>query len=233
MRIQHKGQSDTGRRENNEDAFVAAPELGFFAVADGMGGYEGGEVASQTALETLLAYFERLGDDLDLDREDAVDQMRMAIRMADREVGRRAIGELSEMGTTVACMVVRGDQAIIAHVGDSRIYRLRDGELQSLTRDHSLVAEMEAAGLGAATHLGHIITQCLGQGPSARPDIAIVTVMPGDRFLLSSDGLHDVLTPDEIASELARPRDAAEALVEAAYNLGSYDNITALVVGAR
>src|SRR5262245_9681672 len=109
MRIHHEAHSDTGRRDNNEDAFVAAPKLGFFAVADGMGGYEGGEVASKLALESLLKYFERLGDDLDLvdDVSQSLAQVKMAVRMADRAVKRSAVGELSEMGTTIACMLVR------------------------------------------------------------------------------------------------------------------------------
>lgn len=235
MRISHDAASDTGRRSNNEDAFVAAPELGLYAVADGMGGYEGGEVASRIALETLLAYFARLGDAIDLanDEDGARDQMRMAIRMADRAVQRAAVGELRHMGTTLACMVVRGSRALLAHVGDSRGYRLREGELALLTRDHSLVAEMEAAGLSVGPNLGHVITQALGQGPSAQPDLRVVDVLPGDRFLLCTDGVTDVLSPREIGDELSRRRSQARATVQSAYELGSMDNITAVVVRAR
>lgn len=235
MRIEHEAHSDTGRRSNNEDSFVAAPALGLYAVADGMGGYEGGEVASRVALDSLVTYFERLGDEgLDL-HEDvglALAQVKMAIRMADRAVQRRAVGELSEMGTTVACMIVRGDRAVVAHVGDSRVYQLREGELRLLTRDHSLVAEMEAAGMAPATHLSHVITQALGQGPDARPDVRIVDVLPGDRFLMCTDGLTDELDADEIAHELTRTRESAHALVNLAYEMGSLDNITCVVVRA-
>lgn len=236
MRIHHDASSDTGRRSNNEDAWVASPELGFYAVADGMGGYEGGEVASRMAVETLLAYFERLGADgidLENDEDGARDQMRMAIRMADRAVQRAAVGDLRQMGTTLVCMLVRGSRALLAHVGDSRIYRAREGELALLTRDHSLVAEMEAAGLSAGAHLSHVITQALGQGPAARPDLRVVDVLPGDRFLLCTDGLTDVMSLGEIADGLSRRRGVARALVDAAYDLGSMDNITALVVRAR
>jgi serine/threonine protein phosphatase PrpC len=233
MRIEHSARSITGRRSNNEDAYAAEPDIGFFAVADGMGGYEGGEIASRTALDTLVAYFERV-ERMDLvdDPSAAMHQMRMAIRMADREVQRRAVGDLAEMGTTVACVLVRGDRALLAHVGDSRIYRLRGEELSLLTRDHSLVAEMEAAGLNAAAHLYHVITQSLGQGPDARPDLRIVEVLPGDRFLLCSDGLTDVLDGDAIADGLAQRRRPAGALVDSAYAMGSHDNITAVVVSA-
>ncbi len=235
MRIQHTVHTDTGRRSNNEDAYLAEPRLGVYAVADGMGGYEGGEVASRVSLESLLAYFERLGpDNLDLegDEQASRQQVRMAIRMADREIARRAVGELSEMGTTLVCLVVRETRALIAHVGDSRIYRLRDGAIEQLTRDHSLVAEMEARGLSAAPNLSHIVTQALGQGPPARPDVRVIDLRPGDRFLLCSDGLSDVLEPGDIAREVTR-RGAARALVKLAYDAGSMDNITALVVSAR
>lgn len=241
MRIRDEGCSIVGRRENNEDALLALPAEGFYAVCDGMGGYEGGEVASKLTLASLQAYFEVLGDEAALQppEEDpgatlAKERLGLAIRIAHREVRRRATGELRQMGTTLACLVMAGDQALIAHVGDSRVYRLRDGEVARLTRDHSLVAEMEANG-GITTHasnLAGIITQALGQGATVRPDYRLEEVLPGDRFLLCSDGLSDVLSDDEIAWGLSRTSGVAESLCQAAYDLGSTDNITALVVTA-
>ncbi len=236
MRISFDAASETGRRSNNEDAYLASPELGLYAVADGMGGYEGGEVASRTALESLHAYFRRLGaDGIDLEGDEgaARDQVRMAIRIAHRAVARAAVGDLAQMGTTIACMVVRGSRALLAHVGDSRVYRLREGELALLTRDHSLVAEMEAAGLSAAAHMSHVITQAVGQGSSVRPDLRVVDVIPGDRYLLCTDGLTDAMSPFEIGETLSRRRGPAKALAAEAFALGSMDNITALVVRAR
>lgn len=235
MRITHGSHTDTGRRSNNEDALIAAPDLGFFAVADGMGGTEGGEVASALALDTLHRYFERVGDGLDLVSEPgaALAQMRMAIRMAHRAVQRAAVGSLRDMGTTVVCLLVRGERALVAHVGDSRVYLARDGELSQLTRDHSLVAAMEAAGMPASPELAHIITQAVGQGADAQPDLSIVDVQEGDRFLLATDGLTDALDDDAIRRGLSRSKDAARALATAAYEAGSRDNITALVVQAR
>lgn len=236
MKFHHQTHSDMGRRSNNEDAFVAAPKLGLYAVADGMGGYEGGEVASRLALENLVTYFERLGKgEIDLAEEPglAIAQMKMAIRLADRAVQRECVGDLADMGTTIACVLVQGERALIAHVGDSRVYQLREGELRLLTRDHSLCAELEAAGMIAASHLSHVITQALGHGPDARPDVRVVDVLPGDRFLLATDGLTDSLNMDEISLELSHSKDAAKALVDLAYEMGSLDNITAVVVSAR
>jgi serine/threonine protein phosphatase PrpC len=236
MKFHHHTHSNIGRRSNNEDALVAAPEIGFYAVADGMGGYEGGEVASRVALESLIGYFERLGEgelDIEGDAGLAVAQMKMAVRLADRAVQRQCVGELSDMGTTIACLIVQGDRALIAHVGDSRVYQMREGELRLLTRDHSLVAELEAAGMIAASHLSHVITQALGHGPDAKPDVRVVDVLPGDRFLMCTDGLTDSLNMDEIGLELQHSKDAAKALVDLAYEMGSLDNITAVVVSAR
>ncbi|HJL17884.1 MAG TPA: protein phosphatase 2C domain-containing protein [Sandaracinaceae bacterium LLY-WYZ-13_1] len=243
MRIEHEGRSDTGRRENNEDAWLALPERGLYAVADGMGGYEGGEVASRLALASLQTYFELLGEDgLGLCEPGgegvARERVALAIRIADREVSRRARGRLSKMGTTLACLFLQGDRALIAHVGDSRVYRMRDGELEALTRDHSLYSEMESAGLAGlpprtSFHFSNVITQALGQGPDVRPDVTLVSVLPGDRFLLCSDGVTDVLDEESIAWFLTRTEGTARELVEGAYDHGGLDNITAVVVTAR
>lgn len=244
MRILHEGVSITGRRSNNEDAVLELPERGLFAVADGMGGYEGGEVASKAALASLQAYCDLL-DHTGLgvremgtpEGEKVVrERLELAIRIADREVRRRAVGDLRRMGTTVACLVVGAGKAMVAHVGDSRVYRLREGEVSSLTRDHSLINEMKAAGLGGDIQgefrLKNIITQALGQGRTVVPDLTAVDLLPGDRFLLCSDGLSDVLDDEAIAWAMTSKQDVARALVDAAYAAGSHDNITALVVTA-
>jgi len=242
MRIEHRGVTITGRRDNNEDALLELPERGLYAVADGMGGYEGGEVASKAALASLQTYCEMLGDDgFGLEEDDehqsvARERVGLAIRIADREVRRRATGPLRRMGTTLACMVVGNGQALIAHVGDSRVYRMREGEVVAMTHDHSLLNEMTAGGLvgagDAARHyrLRNIITQALGQGREVVPDVSVEPALPGDKFLLCSDGLTDVLDERAIALGLSRKRRSAEALVESAYDAGSHDNITALVV---
>lgn len=238
MRIEHEGRSDVGRRSNNEDGLLAFPERRLFVVADGMGGYEGGEVASRVALASLQSYFELLGDDeLGIARSSmaAAQRMTMAIRIADREVERRAVGPLSEMGTTIAAIAFEDDKVLVAHVGDSRVYRLRDGQLKAMTRDHSLHAQLEASGASwlpkqkAAFPMSNVITQALGQGPPASPDIRVDTVRPGDRYLLCTDGLSDVLDEQTLVEGL-EGADAAERLTQRAFERGSLDNITALVV---
>ena len=240
MRMEHDGRSETGRRSNNEDSLVALPALGLYAVADGMGGYEGGEVASRVALASLASYFELLGDGglgLGESEEIAKERMGLAIRIADREVRRRAVGSLGKMGTTLAAIAIHGNRALIAHVGDSRVYRLRDGEVEALTRDHSLYAEMESAGVPGLPprrrfRLSNVITQALGQGPDAVPDLRVEEVLPGDRFLVATDGLTDVLDEEALAWLMTRTRGPAAALVDAAYHSGSQDNITAIVIAA-
>lgn len=244
MGIHHESASICGRRQANEDALLELPERGLFAVADGMGGYAGGEVASRAAIASLSAYCDLLGDagfglagadamSLDVARE----RLALAVRIADREVRRRAVGELARMGTTIACLAIGDERAMTVHVGDSRVYRLREGDVVALTRDHSLWNEMEAAGMaGVAEHSSfrfhNIITQALGQGSDAKPEIGDSSFLPGDRFLLCSDGLSDVLDEESIAWLLTSKTDVARRLVDAAYEAGSTDNITALVVTA-
>ena len=152
--------------------------------------------------------------------------------MADREVARQATGRLAQMGATVAALAIQNGFALIAHVGDSRVYRLREGALEALTRDHSLQAEMESSGLAAPGpyRVSNVITQALGAGSPVRPDVRIEPALPGDRYLLCTDGLTDALDAESIAWLLTRARGATDALVEAAFERGSTDNITALVV---
>ena len=235
MRIEHDCWTDVGRRDDQEDAYLAAPEHGLFAVADGMGGYEGGEIASRLALSAVQDFFERLDDGLGLtdDAPTAIARMGVSLRMADRAVSRRARGRLKNMGTTIASAVFEGSQILLGHVGDSRVYRLREGEVDQLTRDHSLLAEMANAGVAARRHLSSIITQAIGAGPPAAPDLAVHPIVEGDRYLLCTDGLSDVLNDEAIGWGLSSTRGAAHALVEAAFHAGSTDNITAVVLTAH
>ncbi len=237
------GNSHTGRRERNEDAYCVMPDLGLFAVADGMGGHAGGEVASHIVVSTLVDYFERqksgvVGDPPEDDQEEDEERLDLAIRRAHQRVVERAYGPLRKMGSTLAALLLRGRRVVVAHVGDSRVYRLRDGAIERLTTDHSLCAELEAYGGRAIDRflreqIGHLITRCIAaQGP-AHADLRVDDARRGDVYLLCSDGLTDVLSDEDIAQVLEShedPEEASQRLVDRAYRRGSTDNITAVVV---
>ncbi|MEM9066992.1 MAG: protein phosphatase 2C domain-containing protein [Myxococcota bacterium] len=229
------GTSFVGRRDNNEDTFRVCHDLGLYLVADGMGGHEGGEIASRVVAETVTNYLSaQFADGL------AEGSLNKAIREATSEVERLAVGGLREMGTTLAALWVREDVAVVAHVGDSRVYRLRDARLERLTLDHSFVAELEEAGATALLQslppsMSAMVTRCIALGANTEPDIAIHPTQPGDVFLLCSDGLTDVLSDAEIAEvlmEFAEPKRASNELTRLAYESGSQDNITCVVVVA-
>ncbi len=244
MRYRAHAATDTGRRKNNEDTFLSDASLGVFAVADGMGGYEGGEVASRTALDAIVRYFGRmvddgigLGDDTD-DHALARSRVDLSLRIAHREICRRKVGRLSQMGSTIALLAVEGDRALVAHVGDSRVYRFREGALEALTRDHSLYAELESSGRGLPPRqkcgFTHVITRALGAPGDSRADIAVHGVRAGDVFLLASDGLTDVLADAHVEAILrsAPAEHLPEILCGEAYEAGSSDNITVVLVEA-
>ena len=228
--VEHAGRTDVGRqRSANEDDFVLAPP--FFAVADGMGGAKAGEVASAMATEG----FEGESDS----GEPAETQLARILREANRRIYDLAVADESHrgMGTTLTAAKVTGDEISLAHVGDSRAYRMRDGELEQLTKDHSLVAELERSGQitpEAAEHHPQrsIITRALGPEPEVEVDTYTVTGREGDLFLICSDGLTSMISDEEIGSIL-RSADsldaAADALVRAANQSGGKDNITVVL----
>jgi PPM family protein phosphatase len=228
--VEHAGRTDVGRqRSANEDDFVLAPP--FFAVADGMGGAKAGEVASAMATEV----FEGESDS----GEPAETQLARMLREANKRIHDLAVADESHrgMGTTLTAAKVTGDEISLAHVGDSRAYRMRDGELEQLTKDHSLVAELERSGQitpEAAEHHPQrsIITRALGPEPEVEVDTYTVTGREGDLFLLCSDGLTSMISDEEIGSIL-RSADsldaAADALVRAANQSGGKDNITVVL----
>lgn len=234
--------SISGRRDNNEDAICAQPDLGLFVVADGMGGYEGGEVASALAVEAIHELVRRTAGDADvtwpykIDPERTIheNEVMVATRLANDRICARRSGVLGEMGSTVAVLRFTTEHAIIGHVGDSRVYRMRRGVVEQLTVDHSLANQLIAAGMapGADFAWRHVVTRALGTA-SGVPDVMRAHVQSGDVFLVCSDGLSEVLAPERIAELLAAPAEiACRALVDAAYAAGSRDNISAIVVRA-
>ena len=220
--------TDTGRkRRHNEDAYVVEPPL--FAVADGMGGAQAGELASSLAAAALKDVPEPGGGG-----EERVDEL---IQQANRRVYERQSQDAaaSGMGTTMTVALVEDGRVAIGHVGDSRAYLIRGRSLEQLTEDHSLVAELVRSGkLSPEEAEGHpqrsVITRALGTDPDVDVDTFSVETRPGDLFLICSDGLTSMVDDDMIMTEVARNRDdlksAAKALVRAANNGGGEDNIT-------
>lgn len=222
------GASDTGRkRRRNEDAYVVAPPL--FAVADGMGGAQAGEVASRLAKAAL--------EDTDSGSLKGSERVVSLIQEANRRVYERsnADPEASGMGTTMTVALVEGEHVIFGHVGDSRAYMLRDGRMEQLTEDHSLVNELLKSGKlspeEAETHPQRsVITRAVGTDPDVDVETFTVDAQAGDVFLICSDGLTDMVDDEEIFGVLDRHQDdldrAAKALVSAANRGGGVDNIT-------
>jgi PPM family protein phosphatase len=220
--------SDTGRkRRRNEDSYVVAPPL--FAVADGMGGAQAGEVASKLAAAAL--------EETDPGALSGAERLESLIREANRRVYERASSDpsTSGMGTTMTVALVEGDGVTIAHVGDSRAYRVRDGRLEQLTEDHSLVNELLKTGKlspeEAEVHPQRsVITRAVGTDPDVDVDTFHVAAAEGDFFLLCSDGLTDMVGDDDILEMVEKYRDdldrVTKALISAANRGGGEDNIT-------
>jgi PPM family protein phosphatase len=226
-------ETDVGRkRRHNEDSYVSSPPV--FVVADGMGGAQAGEVASALAAGTV--------NEIDHDPgQDGLEQVVSLIKAANLRVHQRAAADASAsgMGTTMTVAMLQPDGKVaIGHVGDSRAYRLRNGRLEQLTDDHSLVAELvrrgELSPEEAAVHPQRsVITRALGTEPDVDVDAFTVDTQDGDVFLLCSDGLSTMVDPDTIAGILARNRGhleaATRALIKAANDRGGDDNITAIL----
>ncbi|MEN6357940.1 MAG: Stp1/IreP family PP2C-type Ser/Thr phosphatase [Armatimonadota bacterium] len=235
--------TDLGRvRENNEDKFeffqpddpdVLATKGSFYAVADGMGGHNAGQIASELALKTAIkAYY--------ADSSPVIEEsLRAALQQANAlifDTG-RAIVERAGMGTTMTALVIRGEEAFIAQVGDSRLYRLRDGKIEQLTEDHSWVNEqVKRGGLSPEeaelSPFRNVITRSLGNAPNVDVDIYSEQLQVGDKFLLCSDGLSGEVKSNEMADAMKKsaPSQAAQDLVELALERGGRDNTTVLIL---
>jgi len=228
MKVRVGASTDIGQvREGNEDSYLVIEPL--YAVADGMGGHRGGEVASSLALETVQGMFERREGSL-------AEQVAEANRAVfDRSQNDRSV---SGMGTTLTAAQVDGNRVHLVHVGDSRAYLLRGGELTQITEDHTLVHRMVMEGEitpeEAETHPHRsILTRALGVDQTIQVDEGDIEVVPGDRILLCTDGLTGMVPEGqirEILLETPDPQEAVEKLVKVANRAGGIDNITAMIL---
>lgn len=231
MNIAVGTRTDVGRvREANEDSYLVEPPI--FAVADGMGGHIAGDIASATTVEVLQR--ETTGADHD------PQSLAAALRSANGAILAKAKDDpaLHGMGTTCTLIALDGDVAQIAHVGDSRAYLLRDGNLSQVTEDHTLVGRMVAEGRLSEEEAEHhpqrsIITRALGADDDVEVDTFTLDMAAGDRLLICSDGLSSMVGKDEIreiVTSFEDPQTAADRLVDAANEAGGEDNITAIVI---
>ncbi|HJL14456.1 MAG TPA: cyclic nucleotide-binding domain-containing protein [Sandaracinaceae bacterium LLY-WYZ-13_1] len=249
MQIVAHGTTDVGRaRQLNEDHFLVDAELGLYLVCDGMGGHASGDVASRMAADTVRAYLHQRRDLLtavaraEQSPDEAAALLRHGIQSASTRI--HALGQQDSrqkgMGTTCTALLVLGGKGVMGHVGDSRLYMARGGQVYQLSEDHTFVQEAIRRGMltpEQAENNPHqnLVTRAVGPSPSVLVDTLVFDVLPGDTLLLCSDGLHGyVKGPSELASAL-RP-DALEGiapqLVHTANERGGADNITALTVRA-
>ncbi|HEY8555104.1 MAG TPA: Stp1/IreP family PP2C-type Ser/Thr phosphatase [Burkholderiales bacterium] len=229
--LSHPGQV----RDENEDCIAMRPDLGLAVLADGMGGHQAGEVASRMAIEAITESLSRVGS-----RVAPRKQILNAIEGANTAIfeAAQARADYRGMGSTVVVALFRGDRLYVAHVGDSRLYRFRDGKLTQLTQDHSVVQELVNRGLftpeeARQSLARNLVTRALGVDPTIESELHEERVRTGDIYLLCSDGLTDVVTDEQIAEILAESSPdvdaAAHRLIERANALGGPDNISVIL----
>jgi protein phosphatase len=252
MRYVAAAKSDVGRkRQGNEDSFCLAPEIGLYVVADGMGGHAAGEVASRLAVDAIrewmakyLAGDETIAEATAPGGSTGAKFLLSSIRLANRVIfdAAQSRRDYAGMGTTVVAALTQGATVVLAHVGDSRIYRVRDGRIVQVSRDHSFVQQQLDRGVisvedAQSSQYRHMITRALGLREAVEVDLAEESAEPGDFLLLCSDGLSDLLEDEEILAIVREhPIDldrACRTLVDRANYKGGDDNITALLIRAQ
>ena len=250
MKVTAAGLSDIGRkRKGNEDSYHIDPERGLFIVADGMGGHVAGEVASRLAVQTIQEFM-RLSDtdseitwpfEFDENLSEGGNRIQAAIQLANREIGRHMASQEEHrgMGTTVVTAVIADDSCYIGHVGDSRAYLIRDGEIRQLTRDHTFVNEQVEKGfLSKAEADRHparnILTRAVGSADDLTVDLSETPLKSGDYVLLCSDGLSSMVEDQDILKVVEEKKDnieeACAGLVNLANEHGGWDNVTAVLI---
>ena len=229
------GRTDTGRqRDHNEDAFDIQPELGIALLADGMGAHSAGEVASEIAISTTSAILRGTAG------LSAHDRLETAVQAAHAGILEKAASStrFQGMGTTIVAVLLEKQTLTVAHVGDSRLYLLRKGKLSALTRDHSLLQEFIDKGLYSPEEAKekvarNILTRAVGLEAALKVDISEYGIQSGDRYLLCSDGLYEMVSDENIATVLKNfPKGDAccEELIDHANANGGKDNITVVII---
>lgn len=234
FRLEWAAMTDRGSvREHNEDAFVALPEVGVWIVADGMGGFERGEWAS----ELITGMFDGLAPQADL--EHLLIASTQAVHVANRTIFAKSQELGARIGSTVVGLAIVGGEFGVFWAGDSRAYLLRGGVLYQVTRDHTQVQELVERGRisadDAATHpMSHVLSKAVGVEQDLELEGVTETVVPGDLFLLCSDGLHGVLCEEEICKEIRAGsiEQTPDRLIRRCLERGANDNVTAIVVQA-
>ncbi|MBF0344986.1 MAG: Stp1/IreP family PP2C-type Ser/Thr phosphatase [Nitrospirae bacterium] len=243
--INYAGITDKGRvRKRNEDNWSADPQKGIYIVSDGMGGHAAGDLASRLVVEMLpLLLSKKLRDVTDFSSPKATEQLNLALTELNEQV--RAISKtkpgLNGMGATVVLVLVRDMTALIAHMGDSRAYLLRDGTFKQLTMDHSVIQVLINSGEispdEVSTHPARgKITRCIGMAGEALPETMVLDLKPGDRILLCSDGLTGMITDKVIMDflmERSNTKSVCQSLIDAANAAGGMDNITVLLIDCQ
>ena len=247
-KFRSSARTDVGmKRDHNEDSFLVNEDIGLYVVCDGMGGHAGGETASRLAVQTiekeLISAKLRIDDPFSakasLPESPLAGVLREAVEGACAAVFRssRANPELAGMGTTCISLLVQGEHAIVGHVGDSRAYLVRAGQVWQLSEDHSLVNEQVRAGLlteeeAKHSRLKNIITRSVGFEEDVLVDVVGVETRSGDKFLLCSDGLSNLIDNDEIRDALVQTEldQVPEMLIQLANSRGGDDNITVIAV---
>jgi serine/threonine protein phosphatase PrpC len=247
MELSVGSRTDVGPRKMNQDHLGSWPELGLYVVADGMGGHNAGEVASHLAVETIHGFIAESARTADitwpfgLEVKNSIDLNRLitAVRLANRKIyseGAKA-AELSGMGTTVVAALVAGEKVALVSVGDSRIYRLRNGSLEQLSSDDTWLASVlgakQAEDADPGHPLRHVLTSVVGTKDDLKPESREEQLKAGDLLLLCTDGIHGRLDHAALTSVLtsaATAADGAAKLVNEAITRGTTDNATALVI---
>ena len=240
--IKAYAKSDVGKvREMNEDAFYISnslDEVQLYMLADGMGGYNGGEIASKLAIQSAKNYIENNFKEIEKDKDSIIQLIGSSIEYANMVVYEKAKEnkELSGMGTTLEICLIYNNRAFIGHVGDSRIYRIRKEFMRKLTQDHSYVQKLVKDGTITQEEAAHhpqknMLMKALGCNAFVEPDVMVKGFLKDDILIMNSDGLTNLVSQEEIFKEAKKNiEQATKNLVQMANDNGGYDNITVIII---